>query len=90
VVHLAYMTGFRNRLTATLHWMMSFIGKDRSERTTTMQQIFAREALERVPGGMAALIDDPAEVALQVERRRKELEEQAAEESRLADSHSAS
>ncbi|MFJ9391728.1 NAD(P)/FAD-dependent oxidoreductase [Nocardioides sp. NPDC101246] len=90
VVHLAYMTGFRNRLTATLHWMMSFIGKDRSERTTTMQQIFAREALERVPGGMAALIDDPAEVALQVERRRKELEDQAAEESRLADSHSAS
>lgn len=90
VVHLAYMTGFRNRLTATLHWMMSFIGKDRSERTTTMQQIFAREALERVPGGMAALIDDPDEVAAQVEARRKELEEHAAEESRLADSRSAS
>jgi NADH dehydrogenase len=90
VVHLAYMTGFRNRLTATLHWMMSFIGRDRSERTTTMQQIFAREALERVPGGMAALIDDPAEVAAQVEARRKELEEHAAEESRLADSRSAS
>ncbi|MFD7077963.1 NAD(P)/FAD-dependent oxidoreductase [Nocardioides sp. NPDC059952] len=90
VVHLAYMTGFRNRLTATLHWMMSFIGKDRSERTTTMQQIFAREALERVPGGMAALIDDPTEVALEVERRRKELEEHAAEESRLADSRTAS
>ncbi|MBC7277135.1 NAD(P)/FAD-dependent oxidoreductase [Nocardioides sp.] len=90
VVHLAYMTGFRNRLTATLHWMMSFIGRDRSERTTTMQQIFAREALERVPGGMAALIDDPDEVAAQVEARRKELEEHAAEESRLADSRSAS
>ncbi|MGH3353187.1 MAG: NAD(P)/FAD-dependent oxidoreductase [Nocardioides sp.] len=90
VVHLAYMTGFRNRLTATLHWMMSFIGKDRSERTTTMQQIFAREALERVPGGMAALIDDPTDVAAQVEARRKELEEHAAEESRLADSRSAS
>ncbi|WP_271188378.1 NAD(P)/FAD-dependent oxidoreductase, partial [Nocardioides luteus] len=69
LVHLAYLTGFRNRLTATLHWMMSFIGRDRSERTTTMQQIFAREALERVPGGMAALIDDPAEVAAQVEAR---------------------
>ncbi|GGR57992.1 NADH dehydrogenase [Nocardioides luteus] len=88
LVHLAYLTGFRNRLTATLHWMMSFIGRDRSERTTTMQQIFAREALERVPGGMAALIDDPAEVAAQVEARRKELEEHAAEESRLADSRS--
>ncbi|MBO0842512.1 MAG: NAD(P)/FAD-dependent oxidoreductase [Nocardioides sp.] len=85
VVHLAYITGFRNRLTATLHWLMSFIGRDRSERTTTMQQIFAREALERIEGGVAALVDDPAEVAAQVEARRKELEEQAAEETRLAD-----
>ncbi|MFT4083895.1 MAG: NAD(P)/FAD-dependent oxidoreductase [Nocardioides sp.] len=87
VVHLAYMTGFRNRLTATLHWLMSFIGRDRSERTTTMQQIFARSALERIDGGAAGLVSDPGEMDRQLDARRKELEAQAAEEARLTDEH---
>lgn len=46
-VHLAYLTGFRNRVTATLHWMNSFLGSDRGERTVTMQQVLARNALQR-------------------------------------------
>ncbi|MEP9382379.1 NAD(P)/FAD-dependent oxidoreductase [Nocardioides sp. KR10-350] len=87
VVHLAYMTGFRNRLTATLHWFMSFIGRDRSERTTTMQQIFARSALERIEGGAAGLVSPPGEGDRLIEERRRELEEQAAEEARLTDEH---
>jgi NADH dehydrogenase len=45
-VHLFYITGFKNRITTLLHWTVSFIGSDRSERATTDQQANAREALE--------------------------------------------
>jgi hypothetical protein len=31
-----------------LHWSVSFLGSDRSERATTEQQAVAREALERM------------------------------------------
>jgi len=32
VVHITALTGFRNRLTACMHWFISFLGKGRSER----------------------------------------------------------
>jgi hypothetical protein len=48
VAHLFYITGFHNRLTAVLHWLVSFLGRGRSERTTTEQQVFARTALARL------------------------------------------
>ena len=48
VVHLFYITGFKNRLTAVVHWLVSFLGRGRSERTTTAQQVFARNALARL------------------------------------------
>jgi NADH dehydrogenase len=51
-LHLVYMTGFKNRLTATFHWFVSFVGRSRSERTTTEQQVFARLALERDPAAL--------------------------------------
>src|SRR3954452_14389636 len=54
-VHLFYITGFKNQVTALLHWTVTFIGNDRSERTVTEQQIFAREALKRLAGGGPAL-----------------------------------
>ena len=47
-VHLVYLTGFKNRVTALLHWFVSFLGRGRSERTATEQQIFARPALRRL------------------------------------------
>jgi NADH dehydrogenase len=47
-VHLAYLVGFKHRLTTLLHWAVSFVGRGRSERTVTQQQIFARQALERL------------------------------------------
>ena len=56
-VHLAYMTGFRNRVTAVLHWTTSFLGSGRSERTATEQQVFGRGALTLIPGGAASLVD---------------------------------
>ena len=44
-VHLLYLTAFKNRITALLHWTVSFIGRGRSERTATYQQVFARTEL---------------------------------------------
>ena len=45
-VHLVYIIGFKHRLTTLLHWALSFIGRGRSERTVTEQQVFARTAIE--------------------------------------------
>ena len=47
-VHLVYLIGFKHRLTTLLHWAVSFVGRGRSERTVTQQQIFARQALDRL------------------------------------------
>jgi NADH dehydrogenase len=44
-VHLAFLTGFKNRVTTVFHWMVSFIGRGRAERTITMSQFFARRTL---------------------------------------------
>jgi NADH dehydrogenase len=47
-VHLIYLTAFKNRVTALLHWAVSFIGRGRSERTATWQQVSARTRLLRL------------------------------------------
>ena len=52
-LHLVYMVGFKNRLTTLLHWAVSFVGRGRSERTVTEQQVFARQALEQLGGDFA-------------------------------------
>ena len=88
-VHLVYMTGFKNRLAALGHWFISFLGRGRAERTSTEQQIFARSAILRLKGGMDDLVSAPgaheaAEDMLRV--TREELENRAAEETRLTDS----
>ncbi|HEY3437078.1 MAG TPA: NAD(P)/FAD-dependent oxidoreductase [Actinotalea sp.] len=44
-VHLVYLIGFKNRVTTLLHWAVSFVGRGRSERTATLQQVTARTAL---------------------------------------------
>ena len=89
-VHLFYITGFKNRVTALLHWSVSFLGRGRSERTTTEQQIFARMAMNRLEHGAADLVGSPGEYDAERERadaeRRAELEARAAEEARLTDS----
>jgi NADH dehydrogenase len=46
VVHLLYLVGFKNRVTAVLHWAVSFIGRGRSERVVTDQQVVARNVIE--------------------------------------------
>ena len=47
-VHLVYIIGFKSRLTTLLHWGVSFLGRGRSERTITEQQVFARRAIEQL------------------------------------------
>jgi NADH:quinone reductase (non-electrogenic) len=85
-VHLVYLTGFKNRLTALLHWAVSFVGRGRSERTTTEQQIFARSALAKLQHGATDLVSAPgAYDAVRDLERRAELEAQALEQARLTD-----
>jgi NADH dehydrogenase len=45
VVHLLYLVGFKNRISAVMHWAVSFLGRGRSERVSTFQQAFARSAV---------------------------------------------
>jgi NADH dehydrogenase len=47
VVHLMYLVGFKHRVTTVMHWAISFVGRGRSERAVTAQQVFARTTLER-------------------------------------------
>lgn len=46
VVHLTFLTGFKNRVSALAHWVVSFLGRSRVERTITEQQVLARLAIE--------------------------------------------
>jgi NADH dehydrogenase len=87
-VHLVYLTGFKNRVTALGHWTVSFIGTGRAERVATEQQIFARAAIGRLEGGMSELTRRKAPTRDDVddtEQRREELEDHAAEEASRAD-----
>lgn len=84
-VHLFYLTGFKNRVTAVLRWAVSFVGRGRSERTATEQQIFGRLALDRLEGGAADLVTPVPERDAELEARRAELEAIAAREAELTD-----
>jgi len=55
-VHLTFLTGFKNRVSALARWTISFVGRGRSERTITVQQVTGREALaaQRPPGAPRA------------------------------------
>jgi NADH:ubiquinone reductase (H+-translocating) len=50
VVHLTFLTGFKNRISALLHWTVSFIGRGRAERAISEQQVVARLAIEEQSG----------------------------------------
>jgi NADH:ubiquinone reductase (H+-translocating) len=45
VVHITFLTGFKNRVSALARWTISFVGRGRSERTITVQQVLARQAV---------------------------------------------
>jgi NADH dehydrogenase len=54
VVHLFYIIGFKSRITTVLHWAVSFLGRGRSQRVATQQQVYGRLALEHLGPGFAA------------------------------------
>jgi NADH dehydrogenase len=54
VVHLAFMTGFKNRVAAVLSWAVAFLGRDRRQRTITEQQVYARTRALEQPDAPAA------------------------------------
>ena len=47
-VHLLYVVGFKHRLTTLLHWAIAFVGRARSERVTTEQQLVGRLAVKQL------------------------------------------
>ncbi|MCW2600283.1 MAG: dehydrogenase, FAD-containing subunit [Frankiales bacterium] len=47
-VHIVYIVGFKSRVTTVLHWAVSFVGRGRSERVATEQQVLGRLALEQL------------------------------------------
>jgi NADH dehydrogenase len=51
VVHLAFLTGFKNRIAAVANWAVAFLGHDRRQRTITEQQVFARTHAAKRPEG---------------------------------------
>jgi len=51
LIHVLYLVGFKNRVTTVLHWAVSFIGRGRSQRTTTHQQLVGRTALHSLDVG---------------------------------------
>ena len=81
-VHLIYLTGFKNQFTALVHWLVTFVSNDRSERTATAQQIYARRAIEQLEGGTKSVASSP-EVWNKI---RADLEQHAREEQELTDS----
>lgn len=42
VVHLAFLTGFKNRVATVARWAIAFLGRGRPERTITEQQVFVQ------------------------------------------------
>ncbi|GAA3519241.1 NAD(P)/FAD-dependent oxidoreductase [Dietzia aurantiaca] len=56
IVHLAYLIGFKNRITTMFSWGMHMGGDHRSQLTSTKQWVYARQAIERVAADEAAAL----------------------------------
>ena len=75
-IHLVYIIGFKHRVTTLLHWAVSFLGRGRSERVATEQQVFGRQAIEARPHDERPYIPtDPADAEVsgvaELEDRRR-------------------
>jgi NADH dehydrogenase len=61
-IHLVYIIGFKHRVTTLLHWAVSFLGRGRSERVATEQQVFGRLAMDgRAHAELPSIPTDPAD-----------------------------
>ncbi|EUA35550.1 putative NADH DEHYDROGENASE NDH domain protein [Mycobacterium xenopi 4042] len=48
MLHLAYLIGFKSKLTTLLSWTVTFLSTRRGQLTITEQQAFARTRLEQL------------------------------------------
>jgi NADH dehydrogenase len=72
-LHLVYIVGFRSRITAVLHWLVSFLGRGRSQRVATQQQVYGRLALEQLgPAWQASKTGGPKTVPSDEDGTRRE------------------
>src|SRR4051794_10329376 len=65
IIHVMYLVGFKNRITTVLHWAVSFIGRGRSQRTTTHDQITGRRRLAKAEAAAEAAPQAAPEAASQ-------------------------
>jgi NADH dehydrogenase len=73
VVHLFYIVGFKSRVTTVLHWAVSFLGRGRSQRVATQQQIFGRLALEQLgPRFEASKTGGPKDIPMDADMTGRE------------------
>jgi NADH:ubiquinone reductase (H+-translocating) len=56
VVHITFLTGFKNRLAAIFHWTGTFAAGGRAERTITVRQTVGRVVLEQADQGDIAQV----------------------------------
>ena len=61
LVHITFLTGFRNRLSAMFHWTGTFAAGGRAERTITVRQTVGRVVLEQAGEGDIARVVPPFE-----------------------------
>lgn len=54
LVHLAFLTGFKNRVAVLANWTIAFIGRGRPQRAITEQQVQARQAMRLQGAGERA------------------------------------
>ena len=59
VVHITFLTGFKNRLSAMFHWTGTFTAGGRAERTITVRQTVGRVVLEQAGEGDIARVVPP-------------------------------
>jgi NADH dehydrogenase len=72
-LHLFYIVGFKSRITTVLHWLVSFLGRGRSQRVATQQQVYGRLALEHLgPHFEASKTGGPKDVAIDEDRTGRE------------------
>ncbi len=50
VVHVTFMTGFKNRFSALFHWAGTFLAGGRAQRTITLRQVTSRVVVEQAGG----------------------------------------
>ena len=50
VVHITFLTGFKNRFSALVNWSSTFLLGGRAERTITFRQVVGRVAIDEAGG----------------------------------------